>query len=144
MLLSRRLTTMNKNLIYTLIFLLISFVLADTKVFNEFNATPAESNQVIISWKTIEENEIKYFNVKRSNDNKVTFNGIARVTKQGPGYDYQYVDENVLFKSSGIIYYRIDAVSKSGEVLESTGEMMVRPNISGIFKTWGELKAIFR
>ena len=144
MLLSRRLTTMNKNLIYTLIFLLISFGLADTKVFNEFNATPAESNQVIISWKTIEENEIKYFNVKRSNDNKVTFNGIARVTKQGPGYDYQYVDENVLFKSSGIIYYRIDAVSKSGEVLESTGDMMVRPNISGIFKTWGELKAIFR
>lgn len=134
---------MNKNLIYTTIFLLISFVLADTKVFNEFNAMP-ESNQVIVSWKTIEESNIKYFNIKRSNDNKLTFNDIARITKQGPGYEYQYTDENVLFKSSGIIYYRIDAVNKTGEIVESTGEMMVRPNISGIFKTWGELKAIFR
>ena len=134
---------MNKKFIYIFIFLFISFVLADTIVFNEYNAHP-DANQVTISWITKDETNIRYFLVMRSNDNEASFNSIAQVNKQGPGYDYQYVDENVFFKNNGIIYYRIDAVNKNGTVVEATETMIVRPNISGIFRTWGAIKAMFR
>jgi len=138
---------MNKKHFYIVIFLFISFVLADNiefNIFNEFNAQPEANQGVTISWVTKDETNIRYFLVMRSNDNKVTFNSIAQVNKQGPGYDYRYVDENVFFKNNGILYYRVDAVNKNGSVVEATEIMPVRPNISGIFKTWGAIKAIFR
>jgi len=134
---------MNKKLIYLFVFIFISFVLADSVVFNENNAHP-DANQVTISWITNDETNVKYFLVMRSNDNKTSFNSISQVNKQGPGYEYQYVDENVFFKNNGLIYYRIDAVNNNGTVVEASETMMVRPNISGMFKTWGAIKAMFR
>jgi hypothetical protein len=134
---------MNKKYIYLFIFLFVSYVLAESIVFNEYNAQP-DANQVTISWITKEETDVRNFLVMRSNDNKTTFNSIAQVNKKGPGYEYRYVDENVFFKDSGIIYYRIDAVNRQGSIVEATETMMVRPNISGIFRTWGAIKAMFR
>ena len=137
---------MNKKHFYIVIFLFISFVLADNIEFNIFNAFSAEpgANQVTISWVTKDETNIRYFLVMRSNDNKVSFNSIAQINKQGPGYQYRYVDQNVFFKNDGILYYRVDAINKDGSVIEATETMPVRPNISGIFRTWGAIKAMFR
>jgi len=136
---------MNNKLFYITIFFFISFLLAgDANVFNEYNAQPGNDNEVTISWLTKDESNVKYFVVMRSNDNKATFSSIAQINKKGPGYDYRYVDENVFFKSSGLVVYRIDAISSNGSTVEATGTMDVRPNLTGIFKTWGAIKAIFR
>ena len=143
MLLSKKPTTMKNKLLYLSIFLFVSFAFADNDVFNEYNAKP-DANKVTISWITKDESSIKYFIINRSTDNKASFNEIAQITKQGPGFEYQYVDENVFFKNNGIIYYRIDAVNTNGTVVETTGVFSARPNISGIFRTWGAIKAMFR
>lgn len=133
-----------KNLFF-LILLLISFVFATTNVFKEFNAQPL-SNKVNITWVTDSEAGVKYFIVKRSNDYQNTYIELNRINPKGPGYQYSYTDENVFFKTGDLVYYKIEAVGSKGAMQEATpdGAMVVHPNISGLFKTWGAIKNIFR
>jgi len=140
---------MKKQLTLILIFLFLSITLAgDNSTFNEYNAQP-DANRVIISWVTKDESQLKHFVVQRSNDDRnfIDLDQI-RIWEQlhlpkGVGYRYEYVDEDVLFKSGGTLFYRVIAVKKDGTKVETTS-MMVNPNISGIFRTWGAIKAMFR
>jgi len=124
------------------LFLFVSFVFAGNAVFTEYNAQP-DANQVVLSWITKDEAKVKFFIVKRSNDDK-TFIELDRVSAKGPGSRYEYVDEDVLFENSNALFYKIIAVQKDETVVSSTESMMVHPNISGIFRTWGAIKAMFR
>ena len=136
---------MNKHLVLTLFFIFFSVVFATTEIFKEFNAQP-ESNRVNISWITDKESDIQYFVIKRSNDYQNSYIELNRINPMGPGYQYTYTDENVFFKNGSLVYYKIEAVGASGIVKETTpdGAMVVHPNISGLFKTWGAIKNIFR
>jgi len=133
---------MKKQLTLILIFLFLSITLAgDNSTFNEYNAQP-DANRVIISWVTKDESQLKHFVVQRSNDDR-NFIDLDQIIPKGVGYRYEYVDEDVLFKSGGTLFYRVIAVKKDGTKVETTS-MMVNPNISGIFRTWGAIKAMFR
>ena len=114
---------------------------SDNTTFNEYNAQP-DANRVIISWVTKDENQIKHFIIQRSNDDK-NFIDLDHVLTKGPGYRYEYIDEDVLFKSGGALFYKVVAVKRDGTKVETTS-IMVHPNISGIFRTWGAIKAMFR
>ncbi len=126
-----------------IIFIFISFVSAGGDVsFSEYSAQPG-ANKVYVSWATQNENDVKYFSVQRSNDDR-KYTELARVNPQGAGYHYEYEDQNVLFKGNGALFYKITAFSVDGVVLGQTSVMLVHPNISGIFRTWGAIKAVFR
>jgi hypothetical protein len=135
----------NKMIKYTLkiiLFLFISSVFAsENGTFNEYSATP-EANRVVISWLTKNEDQLKHFVVQRSNDNK-NFIDLDRVALKGPGYRYEYIDEDVLFEGSGRLFYKIVAIKQDGTRIESPS-MIVLPNTTGIFRTWGAIKAMFR
>jgi len=123
--------------------LLVSFATAGGNVdFSEYNAQPG-ANKVYISWSTQNEEAVKFFSIQRSNDDQ-TYTELDQVNPQGTGYHYEYEDQNVLFKGSGVLFYKITAMSADGIVLGQTSVMMVHPNISGIFRTWGAIKAVFR
>ncbi len=131
-----------KNISLILI-VLISIVIAGGAVlFSEYSAQP-EANKVRISWITTKENGVKSFIIKRSADNK-QFTTLVNIKAEGPGYRYEYVDQDVRFQGTNVLYYKIAAVSPTGEVIAETGTMNVLPNISGIFRTWGAIKAVFR
>ncbi|KAA3613586.1 MAG: hypothetical protein D8M58_17030 [Calditrichaeota bacterium] len=134
---------MKKLLTSLIFFLFLSFSFAgnDDPTFTESSAQP-DGNRVRISWVTKDESQLKHFIVKRSYDDK-NFIELDRVSLKGPGYRYEYIDEDVLFKSSGALFYKIVAFKRDGTKIE-TASMMVHPNISGIFKTWGAIKAMFR
>jgi len=111
-------------------------------VFSEYSATP-ETDRVTITWTTKSETNIKAFSILRSNDDK-TFIELKRINAQGPGTQYTYVDENVVFKDVSPLFYKITAIDRNGRIVEETDGMIVHPNISGIFRTWGAIKAMFR
>lgn len=134
---------MRKHFIVIIILIFFSSVLAGTEIFKEYNALP-ETNRVLLSWVTFSEQDIQYFRITRSNDDQASYIELDQISAQGPGYQYTYTDENVFFKSTGIVYYMIEAVNTSGSVVESTHAMFVHPSISGIHKTWGAIKNIFR
>ena len=111
-------------------------------VFSEYSATPA-TDRVTITWSTKSETNVKAFVILRSNDDK-TFVELKRINPQGPGTQYSYVDENVVFKDISPLFYKIKAIDDNGRVVDESDGMIVHPNISGIFRTWGAIKDMFR
>ncbi len=110
-------------------------------VFTEVSATPS-TDRVVLSWVTKTEIDIDKFTILRSSDD-VSYVEIARVKPKGPGTRYEYVDGNVMFKDISPLFYKIRAIDIQGKVVDETS-LIVHPNISGIFRTWGTLKALFR
>jgi len=134
---------MKKSLIISI--LLVASLYA-SEVFTEYSALP-EGNQVVINWITKSEVGVKHFAIQRSM-NGSNYVELATVDVQGAGHRYQYEDKDVLVNFSGAIFYKIVAIRQNddGAQLENVASepMIVHPNISGIFRTWGAIKAMFR
>lgn len=81
--------------------------------------------------------------VLRSNDDQNFFE-IGTVRAEGVGKDYAFTDDNVVFKDSQIFFYKLRAVRSDQTSVEETQSLIVHPNISGIYRTWGAIKAMFR
>lgn len=129
-----------KNIII-LTLLIVSLVFAGT-VFVEYSASPG-NNQVTIAWRTGSENGVEQFQIHRSTDDNI-FIEIGSVDKKGDGSQYEFIDENVIFKGTQTFFYKIRAVKLNGTLVEESQSLIVNPNISGIYRTWGAIKAMFR
>ena len=125
----------------TLVFL-ISLAFADF-IFQEYTATPS-SGGVVIEWVTKSEAGIMRFAVMRST-NDVDFIEVGSVSVRGVGTRYSFADNNVVFKDSQTFFYKLRAINTNGETSAETEQsLIVHPNISGIYRTWGAIKAMFR
>jgi hypothetical protein len=111
-------------------------------IFSECSATPA-NNRVTISWVTKTESGVSKFLILRSMDDKV-FSEVGSALARGTAGNYSFTDANVIFKDTQTFFYKIRAVRSNNTVVEDSESLMVNPNISGIFRTWGAIKAIFR
>ncbi len=114
---------------------------SDVNVFSEVSAVP-NTNRVVITWVTKSETGVQRFVIARSNDDK-TYISLKRITAKGPGTEYEYVDQNVMFNDFSALFYKVKALDATGQTIDETS-MIVHPNISGIFRTWGAIKALFR
>ena len=121
--------------------LLVSLLFAST-IFEEYSATP-ETNRVTIRWRTSSEADVAKFAILRSMDDQ-SFNEVSTISAKGQGQDYTFIDENVIFKSSQTFFYKIRAIRSDNSTIEETQSLIVNPNISGIYRTWGAIKAMFR
>lgn len=128
------------SLVLVIVFLVV--VAYANTVFLEYSATPA-TNKVTLSWLTQAEPKVSKFIILRSSDDNI-FNEIGSVTAKGAGNRYKFVDENVIFKGSETFFYKVSAVDSKDSEVEATESLIVNPNISGIFRTWGAIKAMFR
>lgn len=136
---------MKKLLFPIFIILFINSSIAGNKennIFTESKADP-QANRVVITWITKDENNVKTFVIKRSNDDKV-FIELDRVNPKGPGYRYEYIDDDVFFHGNGALFYKVEAIGSNNASMEDSGSMMVHPNLTGMFQTWGAIKAMFR
>jgi uncharacterized protein YxeA len=132
---------MRKSL-FAIIFILITVtIFYGTFIFSEYNATP-ETNQVNITWKTASETGVEQFAILRSSDDS-HFLQIHTLNSRGEASDYKYIDDEVFFKDGQTYFYKIRALGQDNSVIEETDSFFANPNISGIYKTWGTLKAIF-
>lgn len=71
-------------------------------------------NNVLISWKTLSEQNNSHFNIQRS-DNGIDFNMIGKIDGQGTSsqeHPYQFLDETPY---NGINYYRLQQVDFNGD-----------------------------
>jgi hypothetical protein len=111
-------------------------------IFSECSATPT-NNRVTITWVTKSEAGVSRFLIMRSMDDK-TFSEIGSVPARGTAGNYSFTDANVVFKETQTFFYKIRAVRRDNSQVEESGSLLVNPNISGIFRTWGAIKAMFR
>ncbi len=133
-----------RNTILTIlaVLFLFSWVYASF-IFLEYSATPS-TNSVIIEWVTKSELGVSRFAILRSPDDE-NFREYGSVTAKGVGSNYSYTDDNVVFKESQTFFYKLRALKEDGTIVEETEQsLIVHPNISGIYRTWGAIKAMFQ
>ncbi len=133
---------MQRKLTVFIVFVFLSFAFAGSiNVFSEVRAVPG-TNRVTVSWITKVEEGVHKFVILRSPDD-VNYVELTKLSAKGPGNRYEYIDANVMFKDVSPLFYKIRAVDQAGHTLDETS-LIVHPNISGIFRTWGAIKAMFR
>lgn len=124
-----------------IIMFLVSLAYANF-IFLEYSANPS-ANSVVVEWVTKSESGVEKFVVLRSSDDK-NFVEIGSVDSKGTGQSYSYTDDNVVFKETQTFFYKLRALRSDETSIEETESLMVHPNISGIYRTWGAIKAMFR
>ncbi|MDE3058324.1 MAG: hypothetical protein KGJ59_10245 [Bacteroidota bacterium] len=108
------------------------------------NAYSSGSN-IVVQWQTDDESNVAHFYVQRSTSVSDGFLDVSSaISPKGNNVTYQFTDYSV-FKTSetNYYYYRIRIEGKDGT--ESYSETkLVTHNTSGVRRTWGSLKAMFR
>jgi hypothetical protein len=111
-------------------------------IFLEYSATPS-NNSVIIEWVTKTEQGVNKYLILRSTDDQ-NFVEIGSVVSSSNSQNYSFTDDNVVFKDTQTFFYKLKAMRHDNSLIEETQSLIVHPNISGIYRTWGAIKAMFR
>jgi hypothetical protein len=132
---------MSKLFSILILIFLTGTLLASGYIFTDCAANP-ETNRVEITWVTVSEEKVHEFIILRGRDTD-SYMELDRLSPKGPGSRYSYIDDEVMFRSVHVTYYKIRAVDENGNILEEQS-LSVIPNVSGVFRTWGAIKAMFR
>ncbi len=133
---------MKKTLIrLTLALFLIATAFAGAFL-KDFNAQ-SEGDNIRVKWSTGQETNVKEFVVERKIPNGV-FSEIAKIPAKGSNSNYSYLDESAYKSSSNLTFiYRLKINDYDGQISYSS-EYSIQPSISGVKRTWGSIKAMFR
>jgi hypothetical protein len=110
----------------------------------------SDGKVITLEWKSIDESYISGFEIDRAGSNHI-FAKISDMDAKGYSASYKYVDEDAFMKagdnnntqSNNIFYYQLKIIKKDNTALYSN-EVNVTHNISGIRRTWGMIKEMFR
>ena len=108
---------------------------------NYFQAR-SEGDNVKIEWNTGEESNINHFSIERKTPQQ-SYVEITTLQPKGNNSFYSYVDQSIYKTHDVIFIYRLKIVDNYQAATYSS-EVSVSPNISGVKRTWGSIKAMFR
>jgi hypothetical protein len=123
-----------------LILALISVAYGGAALFN-FVVTP-EGETVKVEWQTGTESDINHFSILRRTPS-TSFVEIATVQPKGSNSTYDYTDQSVYKTNTSFFIYKLKIVDNDNSSSYSV-ERSASPNISGVKRTWGSIKAMFR
>jgi len=110
--------------------------------FNIFTAR-SESDNIVLSWETGDENNIEYFGIERKTPNS-TFILIDKVNPKGDNSSYTYTDKNIYKTNEDLYIYRIAIHEHNSSNVTYSAEVSVSHYLSNVKRTWGSIKAMFR
>lgn len=123
-----------------LLFSFVGTVFAGATLFY-FNAR-SENETIKLEWKTQDETNVKSFVIQRRNPSS-SYIDIATLSPKGNNSYYYYTDESA-YKSMDLVFiYRLKIVD-SDNTISYSSEVSVSHSISGVKRTWGSIKAMFR
>lgn len=132
---------MKMKLSYVLVIILLTTaVFAGT--FLEYFQGRSEDEDIILEWKTREEADLQNFKVERKTPQS-SYVEIATIQPKGSNSYYTYVDQSAYKSQNMMFIYRLKIVDNSGQVSYSN-EVSVSHSVSGVKRTWGSIKAMFR
>ena len=130
---------MKKLLILSLVFA-CGVIYAGAILIN-FQATSRNGN-VVITWQASSEVNLKHYVIER-NTVKGSFVEIATVNPKAD-HNYEYIDQSA-YKTSDVFYiYRLKIVDNDGSVSYSGEFRVLHDQTTGVKRTWGSIKALFR
>jgi hypothetical protein len=101
------------------------------------------NGNVILDWQCSSETNLKNYVVQRR-----TFNGsysdIATVQPRSD-MNYEFTDQTAYKNEDQVYYYQIEIIDNDGSVSKSQEIQVLHNNgVTGIKRTWGSIKALFR
>lgn len=110
--------------------------------FMEYFHARSEGENVKLEWKTGDESNLKNFVIERKTQQS-SYIDISTINSKGSNSFYTYIDESIYKSSSYVFTYRLRIVDTDQKISYSS-EVSVSPSISGVKRTWGSIKAMFR
>jgi hypothetical protein len=102
----------------------------------------SESDNIKLEWQTGEENNLQKFVLERKTPQS-SFAEIGTINPKGSNSYYSFIDQNAYKTNDLIFVYRLKIVDNNSQVTYSN-ETTVSHSISGVKRTWGSIKAMFR
>ncbi len=132
---------MKKVLLGLFLILFISTLFAGA-ILSDFRAH-SEGENIKVEWETGDESNIQSFVVERSSSQSSFSEISSPMQPRGNNSYYSFLDES-LFKANDYVFqYRLKIVDNDGTISYSA-TISVTPKISGLKRTWGSIKAMFR
>lgn len=139
---------MKKLIFISLLFVIVTTMLASTLDFTRLNARP-EGDNIVIEWILGEETGVSSFEVYRANNGFYT--KIADKDAKGDNTSYKIIDVEAFIKNMKNakaqekvdLKYKIKVKYNNGTTKESQ-DVEVSYNVSSVKRTWGMIKELFR
>ncbi|PJB00286.1 MAG: hypothetical protein CO128_00990 [Ignavibacteriales bacterium CG_4_9_14_3_um_filter_30_11] len=123
-----------------LTFALISTAFAGAFILS-FTVSPEDDNAVI-RWTTAQETNISKYIIERRSP-QGPFIELVTINPTGSNSSYEYKDKGA-YKTNDILFiYRLKIVDIDNTITYSD-ERSISLNVSGVKRTWGSIKAMFR
>ena len=120
---------------------LVTFAKAEVIKEGSFQAI-SDGVNVTLHWFTLDESNIARYEIERRAGIDGEFTLVGTASPKGPSL-YDFVDYSAFRKTAGVYQYRIKITFANNSVLFSNA-VTVTHTVSGIRRTWGSLKAMFR
>jgi hypothetical protein len=127
--------------VFVALFALISASNAD--VIKNFRASSSENGSIIIQWSSADESNVASYEIQRAVPNG-TFQTIGVQDPRGSATAYEFTDNTAFMKATTVYQYRIQIIAISGNNPLPTQPITVSHSVSGVRRTWGSIKAMFR
>jgi predicted restriction endonuclease len=130
----------------TLLLLFTNFFFAGEIIKEHSFSGKSNGEQVTLRWITEKENQVYKFEIERRTNVDASFSYIASVNPQGMPSQYEFIDYSA-YKSfdQNFYQYRIKVVFNDETLPAQYSEIIsVSHFVSGVRKTWGSIKAMFR
>ena len=98
---------------------------------------------IVLRWVTDDETNVARFEIERRTGTDGSFSSVAIVSPKGPSL-YELVDYSAFHKVTTIYQYRIKVVYADNTPATYVGPLTVAHTVSGVRRTWGSIKAMFR
>jgi len=98
---------------------------------------------VTLHWITDDETNVARFDVERRSGTDGAFVAIAAVDPKGPS-SYEYIDNSAFRKTSTIYQYRVKISFTNTNNVSYSPILTVTHTVSGVRRTWGSIKSMFR
>jgi hypothetical protein len=98
---------------------------------------------ITLHWITEDETGVLRYEVERSSGIDAAFMEVGAVDAKGASV-YEFVDNSVFHKSGTLYQYRVKIIFANGAAPVYTSVVTVNHTVSGIRRTWGSIKAMFR
>lgn len=129
-----------RHSLYLIVFFTIAALYAGT--FLEYFHGRSEGDDIRLEWKTREEANLQNFKIERKTPQN-SYVEIATIQPKGSNSYYSYLDQSAYKASDLIFIYRLKIVDTNGQTSYSN-EVTVSHSVSGVKRTWGSIKAMFR
>ena len=127
-------------LTFTFLFVAISF--AEVIKTGSFQAN-SDGVNVTLHWITEDETNVIGYQIERRTGTEGSFVSIATITAKGSSL-YEFIDNSAFRKTVTLYQYQIKIIYANGTMVTYPGVLTVSHTVSGVRRTWGSIKAMFR